>query len=89
MKKIILYAAGGILMTLICLCVFNPSMRAFKEYAPEVETKIYKTIYKRVANYLIFSKFEKLTYEIDEDGYTKLKYYQSYTGLMGNFWKED
>jgi hypothetical protein len=71
--KIVLYTLGGFIIILIYL---NPNTASFKNYARNFGDPSY-IIYKRTANYFLFSIYLKQNYqEID-------KYY----GVAGNFFK--
>lgn len=49
----------GIGIILILMILLNPSYRAFKEYAGDLNTSTKKWVCKRVSNYLIYSVYEK------------------------------
>lgn len=74
---------------LIALMLLNPSLKAFKEYSGDIETNKRKVVYKRVANYLIFSVFEKKVYEIGYVDDASEEYSEKYTGFVRNFWRKD
>lgn len=89
MKKIILYIIGATALIVIVLIFLNPSLRAFKEYNSDLETKGQKVVYRRVSNYLIFSIFEKVVYEVDRYDDAEVKSSERYTGFLRNFWRRD
>jgi hypothetical protein len=74
MRKILRYSALSIFILLTFLVIFNPSPAAFKEFARGHENPNYY-IYRRTANYLIYSIYLKEGPDIN----------QKYLGIIGNF----
>lgn len=89
MKKVALYISGGLIIILLVLMYFNPSLNTFKEYDASIDPIEEKTVYRRVSNFLIFSIFEKKVYEVHDDGWSRYKYSYKYTGFLGNFWERN
>ena len=76
-----------IILGLIGLIILNPSFKKFKEFGGELETKTHKVTYRKVANYILFSIYEKETADVDDDGGIYERYTRTYTGFAGNFWR--
>jgi len=74
MKKTLKFAILTLGAIIGILALLNPGPAAFKDYAKEVGNPNYQ-LYKRKANYIIFSIFTKHTPDLDKE----------YLGIAGNF----
>jgi hypothetical protein len=74
------------LSVIALLLIFNPGLTAFKNYSIEI-TDARQTLYKREANYLLFSFYQK-QWRGREDMQEDLAeiYTENYIGILGNFY---
>ena len=63
------------------MLIFNPGLTAFKNYSIEI-TDTRQTLYKRKANYLLFSFYQKQWRDEDSAEINT----ESYIGILGNFY---
>lgn len=88
MKAVYKYLLLVIGFLLIAIMILNPSVKRFKEFCNQTESKNIETAYRKIKNYFIFSVFEKETGEMDEYGEVSNRRTSMYIGFMGNFWRK-
>ena len=80
------YVRPIVISIIALLLIFNPGLTAFKNYSSDI-TDARQTLYKREANYLLFSFYQKQwrgREGMDED-LTEI-YTENYIGILGNFY---
>lgn len=76
-----------ILGIIALLLIFNPGLTAFKNYSIEL-TDTRQTLYKREANYLLFSFYQKQSRGIPDMGEDAAVIdTENYIGILGNFYR--
>lgn len=83
--KVTLYVIVGLVL---CLIITNPGLNRFKEYTPDQRTTHHYALWKRSANFLIFSIYELSSFDREsrEDDFQKTRE-SKYLGIGMNFFE--